>query len=358
MAFQIPTLAECVERARSAFRAELPGSDAWLWPNNIYVTAKVIGGKIFGVYLFADYIQRQAFAHLADQPWLEAHGRDYGIARIAASYAEGRVTFAGTPGALVPAGIIVERGDGVAYQTTGAVTVSPTGQAEMPVRAQLSGKAGNALPRTSVSLVTAFAALDSAGAVGPDGIGGGADEESDESLRQRILHRKRYPPHGGAAHDYVAWAREVAGVTRVFVEPLIQGPGSVGVYFLMDDLYEDGIPLEGDVERVQAVLDSYRPVTATVIAAAPVPAPVSVTVSGLSPATLAVQESVKAELADFFRRTAGVGTDANPFTLWRSRVSEAISQATGETHHVLVEPSEDLQFDGGQLPVLGGVTFL
>ena len=37
--FEIPTLQALAARARQAFRAHLPGSDAWLCPNNIYATA-------------------------------------------------------------------------------------------------------------------------------------------------------------------------------------------------------------------------------------------------------------------------------------------------------------------------------
>ena len=41
-----------------------------------------------------------------------------------------------------------------------------------------------------------------------------ADEETLESLRERLLNRLRLPPLGGSANDYVTWAKEVAGVTR------------------------------------------------------------------------------------------------------------------------------------------------
>ncbi len=39
MAFYMPDIKAMVVRARNAFRAETPGTDAFIWPNNIYVSA-------------------------------------------------------------------------------------------------------------------------------------------------------------------------------------------------------------------------------------------------------------------------------------------------------------------------------
>ena len=64
--FQIPSLNDLLGRARASFRAALPGSDAWLWPNNVNPTAKVVAGATSELFGFADYVQRQKFALTAD----------------------------------------------------------------------------------------------------------------------------------------------------------------------------------------------------------------------------------------------------------------------------------------------------
>ena len=64
------------------------------------------------------------------------------------------------------------------------------------------------------------------GAVEYPGIAGGADEQSDLLLLQRVLARLRQPPHGGADFDYIRWALEVPGVTRAWVYPLELGAGT------------------------------------------------------------------------------------------------------------------------------------
>ncbi|TJW61918.1 MAG: hypothetical protein E5X43_37835, partial [Mesorhizobium sp.] len=56
---------------------------------------------------------------------------------------------------------------------------------------------------------TQFPNLELEAIVASGGIGGGADTETDASLRARILDRKRRPPQGGAYSDYEQFARAV-----------------------------------------------------------------------------------------------------------------------------------------------------
>lgn len=45
------------------------------------------------------------------------------------------------------------------------------------------------------------------------------------------------------------------------------------------------------------------------------------------------------------------------FTLSRSWITEAISQASGEKRHVLSLPLDDVTLTNGEFPVLGSVTY-
>ncbi len=358
MPFQIPTLNALAERTRQAFRANLKGSDAWLWPNNIFVSAKVMAGAVWEAFQFIDYIGRQSIKHLADGPWLERHAHDYGLARLPATFAEGSVTLTGDPSIALPAGLVLRRVDGVEYVTTSAGITSGLGSVTVPVRALVAGKAGNAASGVAVSLTVPVSQMNSDGVVASSGIGLGADAESDEGLRARLLFRLRNPPHGGAAHDYVAWAREINGVTRVFVDPVTETNSrtTVAVWFLMDDLYANGIPQGADVARLKAYIETVRPAGAIVQVAAPTPVSVNVSVA-IAPDTVAVRDQVRTELEDFFRRSAAVSTVTDPFTLYKSKLDEAIAIAAGEDHHTLSAPSGNVTYTAGQIPVLGTLTF-
>jgi uncharacterized phage protein gp47/JayE len=359
MPFQIPTLKAVAERAAGAFRANLKGSDARLWPNNVAVSAKVMAGAVWESFSFLDFISRQHLAHLAEGVWLERKAFDFGIARLPASYAEGSVVLSGDPSIAVPAGLALVRGDGIEYDTLTGGTTDLSGNLTVSVRARALGRAGNAVPGVVVALATPLGQITGETIVAATGIGGGTETEGDASLRARLLFRLRNPPHGGAAHDYVIWLRELAGVTRVFVDPvsLSNARTTVGVWFLMDDTTANGIPLTADVLRARAHIDGLRPAGALVDVQAPTAVAVAVTISGLNPDTTAVRDAIRAELDDLFRTRMRVATLTEPFTLRVSKIWEAISIATGEDSHTLTLPAADIVIGTGNIPVLGVVTF-
>jgi uncharacterized phage protein gp47/JayE len=357
--FQIPDLPALVTRAANAFRVNLKGSDARLWPNNVNVSAKVMAGQTFENFSFLQWISEQILVSSASGEFVERHAREYGMARLPATFAIGAVVVSGDPNIAVPAGIVLQRADGITYDVVSAGVTDGDGNVTLQVSARSAGKAGNAVADVALTMTAPLDRLNAQAVVASAGIGAGADLESIESLRARVLFRKRLPPHGGAVHDYVAWAREINGVTRVFVDPVTQDNGrtSVGVWFLMDDTYPNGIPQGSDVANLAAYIDTVRPAGALVDVAAPIAQPVDFTITGLSPDTTAVRDAIRAELADLFRRRVAVSTITNPFTLWRSKLIEAISIAAGEDHHTLTAPAGDTVAATGKLLTLGTVTF-
>lgn len=358
MPFQMPDIKAMVQRARYAFRAETPGTDAWVWPNNIYVSAKVIGGAVWEVFGRLKWMDRQRFAMTATGYELDRHGLDYGIGRKAASYAQGSlIVVADSYPFTVPAGTVFTRpSDGASFTSTKAVDVGQWSlTATVPVVADVAGKSGNTTYGTPFD--TALSGVASVN-VDANGLGQGADQETDDQLRVRILLRKRYPPHGGAESDYIQWGLSLPGVTRVFVKGRAYGKGTVGVWFLMDDTYLAGIPQQADVVAMQDYIDTVAPVTANVIVQAPIADCVDITIRNLSPDTQAVREAVAAELHSLFRRTASVSLPGDPSVLYVSDVWQAVGNATGERHHQVVAPSTDVPFAVGTMPCLRSVTFL
>jgi uncharacterized phage protein gp47/JayE len=190
----------------------------------------------------------------------------------------------------------------------------------------------------------------SAALVAAPGLTQGADAESDDALRLRLLARIRQPPMGGSASDYVAWALQVPGVTRAWVYPLENGVGTVTVRFVRDNDV-DFIPDAGAVTAVQEYIDARRPVTAQVTVLAPTAAPLDLTIA-LTPDTAAVRAAVTGELQDLLRRDAKPGG-----TILISRIREAISVSAGETNHVLSAPTADVTHLAGEMPTLGTITW-
>lgn len=77
--------------------------------------------------------------------------------------------------------------------------------------------------------------VESIGLTGTGGIIGGSDIEPVSELLDRLLFRKRNPPVGGAVHDYVIWAREMAGVSRAWAFDAWHGPCTIGLAWVYDD---------------------------------------------------------------------------------------------------------------------------
>lgn len=375
MAFSLPTLKDLAERTRQSFRANLKGSDAWVWPNNVYASAKVIAGAVFEVFGFAAYIQKQMFAHTApDIESLLRHGAEYGIPRTPAAPAYGTVVFTGDVAFTVDSGTVLQRADGVQFLVSaGGSVVTVGGTLELNIVSVNDGRNTNTPSGTPLQIVSGVDVSTVTAEVGT-AASLGDDVEDIESYRARILFRKRNPPHGGSAADYVMWAGSVAGVSffmgrpTVFVERQWSGAGTVRVFPLMYGLYENGIPSPADVARVRDYIETVRPAGALVTVASPEAVVVPVVVSGLQPNTTAVQEAVRAELKDaFFRLSRPAGSDnefgsmpylASPFSFSRSWIWQAVANATGEQRHVIVAPAADITLAPGQMAVLGNVTFV
>ncbi|CAM5764351.1 baseplate J/gp47 family protein [Bosea minatitlanensis] len=366
MAFSIPTLRDLVERTRLAFRANLPGSDAWLWPNNVGPTAKVLAGLTHEVFGYADWIARQKFALTADGDSLDLHGAELGMSRRPAAAAAGSVAVVSTAALVVDAGAVLSRSDGFTYRAASGGVLAGAGTLSLPVIAEEAGKSGIARPGTVLLALSGFSGPVTI-AVGAEGVASGADAEGDEAFRQRILFRKRNPPQGGSAADYVIWASEIPGVTRVFVERLFNGPGTVRVFPLFDDDYDGGIAPPARIVEVAEYLDSQRPAGAALTVAAPAARVIDVEIAGLSPGGVAVEEAVRQELASTFRRLGRVtGADAPspsmPYlataqVFSRSWIWQSAANAAGEQSHVVVDPASDIAVPIGSVPVLGSVTF-
>lgn len=348
MPFERPDLATLVSRSQADTAARLPGVDPALRRSLVGVLSAVRAGSVHGLYGYLDWMARQLMPDTAELEhlerwasiWLEEN-------RKAATAATGQASFTGLDGSAIPTGTQLLRADGQEYVTTLEALVA-AGVATAPVLAVAAGVAGNADPGILLNLISPVSGVQPQ-ASAPAGLTGGADAETDDSLRARLLSRIRKPVRGGAADDYVTWALTVPGVTRAWTSAKELGSATVTLRFMMDGTYADGIPQAADVALVQAVLDALRPVTAEVYAVAPVPLPLGLSIR-LTPDLASVRAAVEAELRDMLLYEAVPGG-----TILISHQREAISIALGETDHVLLSPTEDVVCAAGEIAVVGDI---
>jgi len=349
MPFARPSLTDLIARAAADIEAALPGADARLRRSNLAVIGRMHAGAVHGVYGYLDWLAQQLMVDTAETIFLDRYAGIWGVLRVPASFAAGLVDVTGTTGVVVPAGTQLQRSDGAGYTTTADATLV-AGAAEVPVVAVEAGAAGNADAATRMAFVAPVPGVATAALVKAGGLTQGADREDDEALRGRVLARIQQPPMGGARSDYEAWALQVPGVTRAWVYPLENGPGTVVVRFVRDG--DAGlIPDAAEVTAVQEYIDDLRPVCAQVTVEAPTQAALNLTIQ-LTPNTSAVRAAVTAELADVLQREAMPGG-----TILLSHLREAISVAAGEVNNVLTSPTADIDHDPGEMPVLGTITW-
>lgn len=348
MSFARPSLSDIVKRVGNDVFSRLASDDV-LRRADALVYGRVLAGVAHGLYGFIDWLSRQVIYDTAEAEFLARWCSIWGVTRKSAAAATGSVTFTVLAGSVISSGTLLQALDGVQYQLTADATVTaPTATA--PVIALVAAAAGNRVTGQNLNLVSPIVGVQPTATAGT--LSGGADIETDDALRSRLLTRIQQPPQGGADYDYVTWALEVPGVTRAWVYANALGLGTVVVRFVRDnDLTL--IPDAGEVATVQAYLDARRPVTAQLTVVAPVAVPCNFTITGLIPATAAVQAAVTAELADLILREAIPGG-----TLLLSHLRAAISAAAGETDYVLTSPAADVTNTTGNITIMGTITWL
>jgi uncharacterized phage protein gp47/JayE len=272
----------------------------------------------------------------------------FGIDRKPATYNTGEADFDATAGSTIPAGTTLRLRNGVEFATDSLATESG-GSIHVAFTATNTGLAGRSSSGTAIFLGSPVAGVNSEGVVDTDGISGGTDIETVESVYARLLTRLRTPPKGGTEADFEAWTRATEGVDvdGVWVRPNELGPSSVKVLFTTTA--DDPIPIGGEPTLVTAYLETKAPVDLlTVQAIAPTPQTLDPDIQ-LSPNTADVRAAVTAAIKQLLRDEAVPGE-----TLLLSHINEAISGATGEVDHVLVSPVADVvPGDSDTLIVIG-----
>jgi uncharacterized phage protein gp47/JayE len=363
MPWTTPSLEDVRKQNRDYVAAKL-GSGTILANSLARILADANAGLAYLCLLFIGWLARQFLPDTAERDWLLRHADIWLGGAKAATFAEGTATATGIAGTPLPEGSRLV--GAVEYETTEEVTVGvdPT---PVDIRALDAGAAGNLEAGTVLSFSSPPSGLDATGIVVT--LTGGADAESVDDLRGRVLDRIRKPPMGGDADDYAAWALEVPGVTRAWCSPLEMGIGTVTVRFMMDDLRATGVPTtsgfpnSGDIAAVQAHLDAKRPVAVKdFFVVAPIAEPVGFTISSLDGDDAATRAALEASVAKMVADRArpayaenGVAQAAQ--TIHREWVSAAILEAAGVVSFELTMVDHVMPTNG-HMGVMGTATYV
>ena len=257
--------------------------------------------------------------------------------------------------------------DSFEYEVTGSPTTPATGTilaagtwAAVPVESDEFGADYNLSAGEEVKLQSPLVGVDDSLVVDYGEIGGGIDEEKDDSLRSRTLSRIQDPVANFNVAAITDAAKDVNGVTRVFVQEVTPYVGAVTIY-LMRDEDADPIPVASEVSKVNDNIQALRPATTDVgdvIVAAPTGVSVDFTFTALTPNTSTMREAIDANLRQFFDESTSVGQDIDE-DAYRAAIYNTVDTVTGAvvSTFTLSAPSGDVTIAGGAIGTLGNITY-
>lgn len=370
MPWQRTTLTELRQLVNRDIDAEIPGTDGLLRFSNLKIIGDVQANMEHLQEGYLDYIANQAVPFTATDEYLEAWAALKRVYRKPTTEATGTVTFTGEVGTIIPADTPLIRGDGVKYHTVEDCVISSGGEGAVKARADedeegLLGARGNCDAGVILTLGTSIAGVQSNGVASV--FSGGADLESDEAFRDRMLFAFQNPPQGGSEADYMIWASEIPSVSRVWVKRNYFGTGTVVIFIMMDGsrAENNGFPVgqngsateeeryhtaEGDQLLVADHIWSLQPVTALVVVVAPERQEIDFTLSNI----LETSETEIAQALESVLFSLGEPGGRIPI----NRIWSAISSVAGGSDFVVIEPVGDIVCDRGKLPVVGAVNFV
>lgn len=324
-----------------------------------------LSGAVHALFAHQDDIAKQIFPHSCNEDvLLEVHvpiwlkdGRKPPVA------ATGKVRMSGTVGTPIPQGTLLNRSDGMVYVLIDGSIVKDTEYVDVNVICSTPSASSNTEADAKLRVANPISGIAGEVIVLSPGLSGGADIESIDDLRARCIASRRNGKDVGRGVDYVAWAKEVPGVTRVWVAPKLMGLGTMTVFFVRD-LDEDIFPDENECKAVQEHLDNTGTPIGENFAIGPKPRKQDFDIR-LKPDSLTTRENVKTALEKLLKERASpvkidpkTNKTAIPITgieIPRSHITETISGATGEYDHELLLPTGAIKCEVGELIELGAI---
>lgn len=255
-----------------------------------------------------------------------------------------------------------------ATPATGTILADAT-YTSVTVECTTTGTDTNLDAGSSLTIQTPISGADDDATVGAGGITGGADIESDEDARSRVL-LSRSSRSGVFTSDQIRLAAlGVTGNTRVFVIepelPAVAGrpvAGQVYVYFLRDN---DPNPIPSSTliaETKQAIIDNgAKPghtIDDDVVVQAPTPITTDYTFTSISPDTPTMRTAIENQLEAFYQDSVQFEQDITEAS-YLGAIQNTQDVQTGDTltSFTLSAPSSDISIGNGEIGFLGDVSF-
>lgn len=268
---------------------------------------------------------------------------------------------------VTDADITVTALDEFTYTITGSPVTPATGtisagfaSAKANIKSVEFGEDNNLSADTILTLVSPLSGVDNDIYVNFGEVSGGIDQENDTDLRSRFLSRVQNPISHFNAAEITNKAKEINGVTRVFVQETTPLIGQVTIYIMRDN-DDDPIPDAAEIVTVKNKILEVKPANTSdldVIVSAPSAVTTNFVFTALSPDTSTMREAIEANLKNYFTEFPLIGEDINE-DAYRSIIFNTVDTATGDVvkTFTISAPTGSIVVTAGQIATLGTVTY-
>ncbi len=320
--------------------------------SDIAIRMAVLAGEIYSSLVNIEWVKNQMFVQTASGIYLDYHAQQRDIKRKSATYATGKVAFSvyaiRTYSIEIPKGTIIatDSVNPIKYVTDSTVVLKAGQKAvNAQITALEAGSGYNTAAETVTVMITPPAGIDYVSNTRP--ISGGSDQETDESLRRRIIDSFSNVSNGTNCAYYKSLAMQVDGVHSAGVVPCNRGAGTVDIF-----IAQDGLKATADqINQVQEIMDINREINIdiSVSSATPVRLPVNAQISIKDGFELnSVFSDCREALSKYFS-SLNVGQ-----SVYLNDIVEAIYHVEGVNRFTIENPASAVtQIKGNEFAVLG-----
>ena len=242
---------------------------------------------------------------------------------------------------------------------SGTITANWTG-AQVPVESEDSGTDMNLSSGATLTIVDSIEGIDNEAYAQYLGIVGGSDEETDEALRSRVMQSRANPVTNFNSAAIEKKAREVNGVTRVYVKEIYPEVGDVTVLFVRDNDEESIIPSESEIAEVKSAIVEIMPANTSesyIHVDAPSITSVDFVFESITPWTTTMEAAITNSLESYFENLE-FEEDVKEHQ-YVAAIQNTVDLTTGEAieDFILNSPVGDVTVSGLSLGVLNSVSF-
>lgn len=241
--------------------------------SDFIIRGKAFAGLVSGLWGDQKKIYNDTFIINMRPEALLLKGQDFGIPRQPATAAQSpQVRVTGVNGTVIAPGDLtfLYQATNVLYSNVNGGTISG-GQIDVQVQCQVTGQVGNVEAPDTLQVVSPPSGVNATASL-LQTMADGADIETFDSYRARLLEREQQPPAGGNETDYPNFAFSAdSSVRSAFIRRFGRGLGTVDVYITtgttdIDTAVTNGIavvriPSGIVLAGVQAYYNSHAPLT-------------------------------------------------------------------------------------------------